>query len=51
MIALIFALQIGVGLALPGHGFTASHSLPVRIALFAAGILIILMRTDLLAGS
>ena len=49
MMALIVALQIGVGLALLGRGLTAPHALPVRIALVAAGILVILMRTDLIA--
>ena len=49
MMALIVALQIGVGLALLGRGLTALHALPVRIALVAAGILVILMRTDLIA--
>ena len=49
MMALIVALQIGVGLALLGRGLTAPHALPVRIALLAAGILVILMRTDLIA--
>ena len=49
--ALSVALQIGVGLALLGRGLTAPHSLPVRILLVAFGILVILMRTDLLAVS
>ena len=49
MMALIVALQIGVGLALLGRGLTAPHAFPVRIALVAAGILVILMRKDLIA--
>ncbi len=49
MMALIVALQIGVGLALLGRGLTAPLALPVRIALVAVGILVILMRTDLIS--
>ncbi len=50
MAALLTALQIGIGLAFLGRGFTAPQVLLIRAALVAAGIAIIFLRTDLLAS-
>ena len=48
--ALLTALQIGVGLALLGRGLTAPHVFPVRVALVAAGMLVIFLRVELFAA-
>ena len=50
MAALLAALQIGIGLALLGRGLTAPHTVPVRAGLVAAGLAVIFLRTELLAG-
>ena len=48
--ALLTAFQIGVGLALLGRGLTAPHVFPVRVALVAAGMLVIFLRVELFAA-
>ena len=48
--ALLTALQIGVGLALLGRGLTAPHVFPVRAALVAAGMVVIVLRIELFSA-
>ena len=50
MVALLTGLQIAIGLALLGRGLTAPNASPVRAGLVAAGIAMIFLRMDQLAG-